>query len=123
VDCSGLRALRSPEWVFAANLEQTFELARGGRIVAQVFTRYEGAREFDIAYIPETRAGGAMRTDLVVGYEAASGRWGVSAFVNNIENNAVLSNATPNPSYSANGVVAATLRPPRTYGVRLSSRF
>lgn len=123
VDCSGLRALRSPEWVWSANIEQRFPLASGDQIVASLFSRYESARELDIGYIPETREGSSTRTDAVLTYEFRDLRLSVSAFVNNIEDSVVISNATPNPSYSANGVVAATLRAPRTFGVRLSSRF
>ncbi|GAA0322239.1 TonB-dependent receptor [Sphingomonas oligophenolica] len=123
VDCSGLRALRSPEWVVAGNIEQSFPLASGARIVASLFSRYESSRELDISYIPETHAGSSTRSDAVLTYEPDGRRWSVSAFVNNIENKVVLSNATPNPSYSANGVVAATLRAPRTFGVRMSGKF
>ncbi|OJY67188.1 MAG: hypothetical protein BGP16_18580 [Sphingobium sp. 66-54] len=123
VDCSGLRALRSPEWVWSANIEQRFPLASGDQIVASLFSRYESARELDIGYIPETREGSSTRTDAVLTYEFRDLRLSVSAFVNNIEDSVVISNATPNPSYSANGVVAATLRAPRTFGIRLSSKF
>jgi iron complex outermembrane receptor protein len=123
VDCSGQRALRSPEWVFVGTIEQRFPLPSGDQIVASLFGRYESARELDIGYIPETREGGSTRTDAVLTYEVRRHGLSVSAFVNNIEDKTVISNATPNPSYSANGVVAATLRPPRTYGLRLSSRF
>jgi len=59
----------------------------------------------------------------VLTYRFEDRRLSISAFVNNIEDKAVLSNATPNPSYAANGVVAATLRAPRTFGVRLSGAF
>ena len=123
VNCSGLRALRSPEWVFAGNLEQSFPLASGDRVVASLFNRYESGRELDISYIPETRVGGSTRTDAVLTYEVADSGLSLSAFVNNIEDKAVISNATPNPSYGANGVVAVTLRAPRTFGLRLSSKF
>jgi len=123
VDCSGLRALRSPEWVFAASLEQSFPLASGDIVVANLFSRYEGPRELDISYIPETRAGSSTRTDAVLTYRVRDKGLSISAFVNNIENKVVISNATPNPSYSANGVVAATLRAPRTFGMRLSGAF
>jgi iron complex outermembrane receptor protein len=123
VDCSGQRALRSPEWVFAGSIEQRIPLPSGDQIIASLFSRYESARELDIGYIPETRAGSSTRTDAVLTYELRDQRLSISAFVNNIEDKVVISNATPNPSYSANGVVAATLRAPRTYGLRLSSKF
>jgi iron complex outermembrane receptor protein len=123
VDCSGRRALRSPEWVFAGSIEQRIPLTSGDQIIASLFSRYESARELDIAYIPETRARRSTRTDAVLTYELRDQKLSISAFVNNIEDKAVISNATPNPSYSANGVVATTLRAPRTFGVRLSSRF
>ncbi|UZK65069.1 TonB-dependent receptor [Sphingomonas sp. M1-B02] len=123
VDCSGLRALRSPEWVFAGSIEQRFPLASGDSIVANLFSRYEGPRELDIGYIPETKAGSSTRTDAVLTYRLEGRGLSVSAFVNNIEDKVVISNATPNPSYSANGVVAVTLRAPRTFGVRLSGAF
>lgn len=122
VDCSGLPALRAPEWVIGASLQQTFHLGDGGRIVGRVFSRYESSRELDIAYIPETREGSSTRTDASITYEAPAG-WSVAAFVNNIEDDAVASNVTVNPAYALNQVVAVSLRPPRTFGVRFSGRF
>ena len=123
VDCSGLRALRSPEWVFAGSIEQRFPLSSGDEIVANLFSRYEGPRELDISYIPETRTGSSTRTDAVLTYRFRNQGLSISAFINNIEDEVVISNATPNPSYSANGVVAVTLRAPRTFGMRLSGTF
>lgn len=123
VNCGGLRALRSPEWVFAGTFEQRFPLANGDTITASLFSRYESGRELDISYIPETRAGASTRTDAVLTYVLDDAGLSISAFVNNIEDKTVISNATPNPSYSANGVVAVTLRAPRTFGLRLSGKF
>jgi iron complex outermembrane receptor protein len=123
VDCSGLPALRAPDWVVAASFEQTFHLGNGGRSVGRLFGRYESARELDVAYIPETHEGGSTRTDASLTYEAPGGRWSVSAFVNNIEDDAVASNVTVNPAYNLNQVVAVSLRPPRTFGLRFSGHF
>ncbi|MCW2410899.1 MULTISPECIES: TonB-dependent receptor [unclassified Sphingobium] len=123
VDCSGLRALKSPEWVVAASLEQSFTLGSGDRIIANIFSRYEGPRELDLAYTPETRVGGSTRTDAVLTYAFEGKGLSISAFVNNIEDDVVVNNVAPNPAYSTIGVVATSLRPPRTYGVRLSGTF
>ncbi|MCW2335972.1 iron complex outermembrane receptor protein [Sphingobium sp. B2D3A] len=123
VDCSALRALKSPEWVVAASLEQSFTLGSGDRIIANIFSRYEGPRELDLAYTPETRVGGSTRTDAVLTYAFEGKGLSISAFVNNIEDDVVVNNVAPNPAYSTIGVVATSLRPPRTYGVRLSGTF
>lgn len=123
IDCSGLRALKSPEWVFAASLEQSVTLGSGDRIIANIFSRYEGPRELDLAYIPETRVGGSTRTDAVLTYSFEGKGLSLSAFVNNIEDDVVLNNVAPNPSYATIGVVATSLRPPRTFGMRLSGTF
>jgi len=123
VNCSGLDALRSPEWVISASLEHGFVLANGARLVASLNSRYESSRELDIAYIPETHVGDHTRTDAALSYVDHRDTWSVTAFVNNIEDKAVINSATVNPAYGLNGVVATGLNPPRNYGIRFAVRF
>jgi iron complex outermembrane receptor protein len=54
-------------------------------------------------------------------YEVADGRWSFTGFVNNIEDKVVFANSLQSPAKA--GVIYNQVRPPRTYGVRLSARF
>jgi iron complex outermembrane receptor protein len=56
-----------------------------------------------------------------LGWEPASGRYTLTAFVNNLEDELVFSNSLQSPAKA--GVVYNQLRPPRTYGLRVSARF
>lgn len=68
--------------------------------------------------LPVTYAGSNSRTDATLTYNAPDHRWSVSAYVSNIENKDVPANVFLHDAYPILPVIAATLRPPRTYGIR-----
>ena len=123
VNCSGRDVLRAPKWVLSGSIEQSFTLPSDARIVAFANIRYESARELDLSYIPESRVGDNKRIDASLSYRPDGDRFSVTAFVNNLTDDAVIAAETVNPAYAVTRVVTATLRPPRTYGVRLGTRF
>jgi iron complex outermembrane receptor protein len=61
-------------------------------------------------------------SDATLGYHAPKDRWNVTAYVNNIEDKTVIQGTFPGP-LAGFALTAATLRPPRTYGVRLGVKF
>ncbi|MGC1271919.1 MAG: TonB-dependent receptor [Croceibacterium sp.] len=123
VDCSGLTAIRSPEWTINASAEQGFELADGGRIVGDTRARYQSSFYADTSYQIETKANATVRLDLGLGYTAPDDAWTVRAFVNNVTDVVTISNATVNTSYATNGIVGVNLLAPRTWGVQASAKF
>jgi iron complex outermembrane recepter protein len=123
VDCSGRQMYQSPEWTVAANIQKTFELGNGGSIVPEIRSRYESARWMSESFLPVTLAGGDVRTDATLSYNAPRGVWNVALYVNNVANKNVVSNVFVNDVYPIFSPVLATLRPPRTFGVRGQVNF
>lgn len=123
IDCSGRQLFQSPEWTVSANIQKTFELGNGGSIVPEIRSTYESAREMSSAFLPITRVGGDARTDATLSYNAPRGVWNVALYVNNVANKNVASNVFLNDVYPIFSPVLATLRPPRTYGVRGQVNF
>ncbi len=123
VDCSGLTAIRSPEWTINANAEQGFVLGNGGRIAADARARYQSSFYADTSYQIETKTNGTVRLDLGLGYTAPDDAWNIRVFVNNVTDVVTINNATVNTSYATNGFVSANLLLPRTWGVQASAKF
>lgn len=123
INCDGQSSLRSPEWVLSGSIEQTIELGEGHELVLGGNARYESSKELDIAYIPETAVAGAERFDLSIAYRDTGRKLGLTAFVNNLTDKAQPASAVVTPGYAVDGVVALTMQPPRTYGLRLNASF
>lgn len=120
IDCSGKQAINSPDWTANFAYEHTFDVGRGFELVAGARTRIEAGRFLAIEYLPEIYQDGFTSSDAFLTLEAPDDRWSVTAFVNNIEDDTVLAGAFVRPVLQT---VYANLRPPRTYGVRLTARF
>ncbi|WAC59520.1 TonB-dependent receptor [Brevundimonas sp. SL130] len=120
VDCSGYSAINSPEWSLNLSYDHTFPLAGGFELTAGVRARIEASRYLSIEYLEEQRQDDYMMSDAYMTLDAPSGAWSASAYVNNIEDETVYSTSFPRPIL---GVVYNGLRPPRTYGVRLTARY
>lgn len=118
-DCSGQQTINSPEWTMNAGYQHTFELG-SVNLVAGAQTRIESSRYLALTYLPEARQGSYMMSDAFVTLESADHNWSITGYINNIEDAVVLANAGLKPIIDVNYV---TLRPPRTYGVRLGYRF
>ena len=123
VDCSGRQMYQSPEWTVAANIQKTFGLSNGGSIVPEIRSRYESARWMSDSFLPVTRVVGDTRTDATVTYDAPRSAWNVALYVNNLANKNVVANVFANDVYPIFSPVLATLRPPRTFGIRGQVNF
>jgi iron complex outermembrane receptor protein len=123
VDCSGRQMYQSPKWTVAANIQKTFELGNGGSIVPEIRSRYESTRWMSDSFLPVTQVGGDTRTDATLTYNAPRSVWNVVIYVNNLANKNVVGNVFANDVYPIFSPVPATLRPPRTFGVRGQVNF
>lgn len=121
VDCSGRPLINSPEVTLNVGYEHTFDFGESGRVILGADTRLEGDRFVSIDYSPEGTQDAFTMTNARITYETASGKYAVTAFVTNIEDEIVFSNSFQSPVKS--GVFYNQLRPPRTYGVRASVKF
>ena len=68
-------------------------------------------------HLPGERQTGSSVSNLDLTYRAPDGRYSISAYVNNVEDNAIKATSFVQPVV---GLPLAILRPPRTYGLRVS---
>jgi iron complex outermembrane receptor protein len=121
VDCSGMPAQQTPEWIVNAGVQQTFSLGSGAKMVADLNSRYSDRRATAIQYLPYTLVGSYTRTNLSLTYHSPQDGWSLGAYVNNIEDKDVASVASRSVGHV--GFLYADMLSPRTYGLRLGVRF
>jgi iron complex outermembrane receptor protein len=83
-------------------------------------TRVESSRYLAIDYLPQERQNAYMMSDLYLTLDGPQDRWSLTGFVNNVENRTVYASAALRPIVP---VVYTALRPPRTFGARLSVHY
>ncbi len=120
IDCSGRPTANSPEWAANIGYERTVELGNDLSLLLGARSNLETARFLNTNYRPEERQGGFMMSDLYATLRGPQSRWTLTGFVNNVENRAVLARAGTRPILD---FPVGTLRPPRTYGVRVGFDF
>lgn len=120
VDCSGRPMVNAPEWTINLGYEHGFELNRG-RIIVGADTRIESSRYLSMEFLDLGKQKSYTMSNLRVTYETEAGGLALTAFVNNIEDELVFSNSLQSPAKA--GTIYNQMRPPRTYGMRLSLRF
>ncbi|HEY5410751.1 MAG TPA: TonB-dependent receptor [Caulobacteraceae bacterium] len=123
IDCSGRPELMTPKWTVNLGAEQTFPLPGGGDLVLGVNTRHESGRFTNLSYAPFTMAPSYWRTNATLTYNTANHRFSVTGFVNNIENKAEPDGIGTGLNFPAIPLLPVTLKPPRTFGVRLGAHF
>jgi len=121
VDCSGRPVVNAPKWSLNLGYERTIELGGSGRIVLGADTKIESSRYLSIDFLDLGRQTSYMTSNARITWETGSGRFALTGFVNNIENELVFSNSFQSPVKS--GVIYNQLRPPRTYGIRGSFKL
>lgn len=120
VNCSGRDLPRSPKWSGTVSYDQTVELPNDGALLINVSTRFSSRYSGSIFYLPEHQQDSYTRSDASLTYQAPGKSWSLGAFVNNIEDKAVLTMAG---TFSLMRVDYVNLQPPRTYGVRATVNF
>jgi iron complex outermembrane receptor protein len=118
VDCSGNAAYNSPKWTLTFGAEQTIPLGSFD-LVLSADTQYRSERFIAFEYVPPELAPAVWRSNASISLKKGDA-WSISAYVRNIENN-----RTPNSGtlYGAANVVTLRTDAPRTYGVRVSTKF
>lgn len=131
-----LGRINLPEWTINAGYNHIFDLPGGASIVPDVRAHYESEAVLRIID-PALLTPGDIRESYVklnasLSYNAPDDRWSISAYCNNITNEAVVGTGSSGqtslpvffrPTSNPTGVRSATLDPPRTYGVRASVKF
>jgi iron complex outermembrane receptor protein len=121
-DCSGLGFVNLSKWSYNLDAQQTLPLSNGAAFVAEANFRFQSARNSSLTFVAGSRTPASSFLDANIRYRAASGKWDLTAFVNNAVNNQRVVNAAPqagNPrTVAANNVSFTTITAPRTYGIR-----
>jgi iron complex outermembrane receptor protein len=122
VDCSGRAPPQSPRWSGNLGLQQTFELRNGGSVVADARTHYQSQTLTGLEFLAVEEQKAYWMSSASLAYRAPHGRWSLTTYINNIENRSVIDSTSANP-IAGSAIVAAAIRPPRTYGVRVAVKF
>ena len=119
VDCSGRPTVNSPKWALNLGYERTFELTGDLNLVFGARGNIESSRFTNSNFRSAERQGSFAMADAYLTLESLAG-WNITGFVNNITDEEVLARAGTRPILD---FPVGTLRPPRTYGVRLGFSF
>lgn len=119
IDCTGKPAFNSPKWTANFAAQQTIPMG-DYELVLEADTQYRSSHYIFINYTPDQLVDGNWRSNAQVSFGPSDGKWSLSAFVRNIENDRVPVFASQQPFLPATMVLTS---PPRTYGARLSAKF
>lgn len=119
IDCSGKPTVNSPKWALNLGYERTFAMTDDLNLILGARGNIESSRFMNSNYRPEEKQDGFAMADAYATIEAAEG-WNITAFINNITDEEVLARAGTRPILD---FPVGTLRPPRTYGVRVGFGF
>ncbi|CCA90383.1 TonB-dependent receptor [Novosphingobium sp. PP1Y] len=120
IDCSGKPTVNSPRWSANVGYEHTFDLGGDMELIAGLRSNIESSRFLNANFRDVEKQGAFMMSDAYLTLEGPEGRWTVTAFINNIEDEEVLARAGSRPILD---FPIGTLRPPRTYGARLGFKL
>jgi len=121
VNCSGNTPPQAPKWSLNLGLQQTVPVGTGS-MVGDLTTHFQTQTSTGLEFSAIEEQGSYWWSNADLGYHAAQDRWAVVGFVDNLADKTVVQGTFPQPLAGA-AITAATLRPPRTYGVRVSVKF
>jgi iron complex outermembrane recepter protein len=121
VNCSGSRPPQSPRWSANFGLQQTVSVGYGS-IVGTVNTHFQTETLTGLEFSALEEQPSYWLTNATLAYRAPNDRWNITGYVNNLSDRTVIAGTFPNPLAGAT-LTAATIRPPRTYGVRFGVKF
>ena len=119
-DCSGVQLARAPKWALQGGWSHSFFLPQGAKIVAGVDALYNSSYKLDVTAVSFLTQKAFTIVNADLGYHSADGHWSMTAWVKNISDRAVYNDAR---RYGVSSFSGADIRPPRTFGVRLSYDF
>ncbi len=119
IDCSGKPALNSPKWTVNLGAQQVIALGED-QIVLSADTQYRSGRYTNFDYIPQEYVNHSWISNASISFGAKDGKYVIGGFIRNIENHRPSIYGTPVP---ASNLIVSIISPPRTYGVRISTKF
>lgn len=119
-DCSGKPTVQSPKWIANVSYEHTFDLGGDMDLIAGVRTSLSSSYYLNVTFEEDQKQGSYMTSDAYLTLQGPDKVWSITGFINNIEDEVIFARAGNRPILNFS---VATLRPPRTYGVRLGYKF
>lgn len=120
IECTGQQLPKAPQWSGKLGFAHIFDLPNDATVTASLRDQYSSPTVLDITYAPTARMGSWSVFDADLTYDSPK-KWSVTAWVRNIGNKAVYTGGSLYPFTP--GVYYATIRPPRTFGARLTVNF
>ncbi len=117
VDCSGQRLDLSPTWTANISYAHRFPMANGGEIEAQAGSQLQTYYFTGLEYLAGERQKGVSVSNATLTYRAPNNAYSIGAFIDNIEDNAVKTFSFVQPIL---GIPVVVLKPPRTFGARVT---
>lgn len=121
VNCSGRQVINAPKWTINAGIEQAFDFGDGSRLVLNADGRYVSSAYTGFEQLAPMLQKSYATLDLQAQYTLAGGHVSITGFMNNVTDKAAVGFSSPHPFGPS--LVALSLRPPRTYGVRVGYTF
>lgn len=114
-NCSGFRALRSPEWTINAGVEQVVPVG-AYRFTISADTHYQSTSMIGFEMLPVVSEQKAyFISNAAIEFGPDTGKWSIGAFINNIEDNRPFGQSAFNNQFDT---FTSSPLPPRTYGIR-----
>ena len=117
VDCSGRRPPNAPRWSINLGAEQTFNFSNGGRLVFNLLGHYQSENLTGLEFKASEYQAAYWQVNAQASYALPGNHMKIGAYILNAFDKTVIANTFPVP---LSNFTAASLRPPRTFGVRLS---
>jgi len=115
--------LSAPKWTLQPSYQHVFPLANGATLTFRGNTQYQSKQFTDSQQsgLGENKA--HTESNVYLSYLSPDSKWGLSAYVKNIENFAYVTNYNGPPPPTFTGPAQITLGPPRTWGAVLNVKF
>jgi iron complex outermembrane recepter protein len=121
VNCSGRQAINAPKWTISAGLEQVLRFSNDGKLTFNADVRYQTSTFTGFEQIEGQEQKAYATLDLQLAYAFPGEKLTVAAFGNNVTDETIVGFSSPHPFSRA--LIVESLRPPRTYGVRVGYKF
>lgn len=109
----------SPEHTFQIGVAYDIDVGRAGTLTPEVQAYYNSGYILTDLTPDYGKNDAYTKTDLRLTYRTADGKFHIQAFVNNVENKAIITRAV----YTNHRALLVNFAPPRTYGVNAGFRF
>ncbi len=121
VNYDGYQLVDSPTVTLNVGYQHTFDLSDGANVAFSANTHYESGYWTTFNHYAASHQGAFTNTDITLTYTSADGRWSASLWTKNVEDSAVIGIGGQVGAGALQSI--GVLRPPRTFGVRLTAKY